>query len=59
MEENNEELADFSLRHIEEMSLPCPEDICDGSGTVVDEEGVDRTCPHVLEDDRYDPDRDY
>lgn len=44
---------------VEDMSLPCPEDICDGSGTVVDEEGVDRTCPHVLEDDRYDPDRDY
>lgn len=59
MQEDNEELVDFSLRKtpsFEDMSLPCPEDICDGSGTVTDEEGIDRTCPHILEDD---PDRDY
>lgn len=34
---------------LEEMLLSCPEDICDGSGTIVDEDGVERKCPCVLD----------
>lgn len=60
MDENSNELVDFSNAHpftLEDMSLPCPHDICDGSGELEDEQKC--LCVTELDEDQYDADRDY
>lgn len=45
-------------RTLEDMDEPCPLDICDGSGIVEDLDSYRvRKCPHVMDEDQYDPDR--
>lgn len=43
------------MNAIEEMYQPCSEDICDGTGTIADEDGTERTCLCML-DSTYDAD---
>lgn len=42
---------------IEKMTMPCPLDVCDGSGLIgaIDPWDDDRICPHMDTDD-YEPD---
>lgn len=40
---------------LEDMSLPCPMDVCDGSGKIGDGEDGERDCPHTSDGE---PDRD-
>lgn len=46
---------DDDTKTLEDMTMPCPDDICDGSGILED----GKKCPCSMDDDRYDPDRDY
>lgn len=44
------------LNTLEDMDLPCSDDICDGSGLVEDENGNLRKCPHVMDTDEHEVD---
>lgn len=53
----------MSKNPIEEMLMPCPLDICDGSGVLDEDTGApgahDRFCPHSKPDPDYDADNTF